>query len=67
MAGVAQLVERQFVVLDVAGSSPVARPTSPCFNKIRRNFMTFGLANTLGHHSKTKDKLKSAVSPLTAV
>jgi hypothetical protein len=27
MAGIAQLVERQFVVLDVAGSSPVTRPT----------------------------------------
>src|ERR1700728_4029096 len=36
MAGIAQLVERQVVVLDVTGSSPVARPTalhahrSPC-------------------------------------
>jgi hypothetical protein len=27
MVGVAQLVERQVVVLDVAGSSPVAHPT----------------------------------------
>ena len=27
MAGIAQLVERQVVVLDVTGSSPVARPT----------------------------------------
>ncbi len=27
MAGIAQLAERQVVVLDVAGSSPVARPT----------------------------------------
>ncbi len=27
MAGVAQLVEHQFVALGVAGSSPVARPT----------------------------------------
>jgi hypothetical protein len=26
MAGIAQLVERQVVVLDVTGSSPVARP-----------------------------------------
>ncbi len=29
MAGIAQLVERQVVVLDVTGSSPVARPTLP--------------------------------------
>jgi hypothetical protein len=29
MAGIAQLVERQVVVLDVTGSSPVARPTFP--------------------------------------
>jgi hypothetical protein len=29
MAGIAQLVERQVVVLDVTGSSPVARPTVP--------------------------------------
>jgi hypothetical protein len=28
MAGIAQLVERQVVVLDVTGSSPVARPIS---------------------------------------
>ena len=28
MAGIAQLVERQVVVLDVTGSSPVARPTA---------------------------------------
>jgi hypothetical protein len=27
MAGIAQLVERQVVVLDVTGSSPVARPS----------------------------------------
>ena len=27
MVGVAQLVERQIVVLDVAGSSPVAHPS----------------------------------------
>jgi molybdenum cofactor guanylyltransferase len=29
MAGIAQLVERQVVVLDATGSSPVARPTLP--------------------------------------
>lgn len=29
MAGVAQLVERQVVVLDAVGSSPIARPSSP--------------------------------------
>ena len=29
VAGLAQLVERQVVVLDVTGSSPVTRPTSP--------------------------------------
>ena len=27
MAGVAQMVERQVVVLDAVGSSPIARPT----------------------------------------
>jgi hypothetical protein len=31
MAGVAQSVERQFVALDVAGSSPVARPITSRF------------------------------------
>ena len=29
MAGVAQLVERQVVVLDAVGSSPIARPIRP--------------------------------------
>ena len=29
VAGVAQLVERQVVVLDVVGSRPIARPKSP--------------------------------------
>jgi hypothetical protein len=29
MADIAQLVERQVVVLDVAGSSPVGHPTGP--------------------------------------
>jgi hypothetical protein len=29
VAGIAQLVERQVVVLDVTGSSPVARPRVP--------------------------------------
>ncbi len=28
MAGIAQLAERQIVALNVAGSSPVTRPTS---------------------------------------
>ncbi len=32
MAGIAQLVERQVVVLDVTGSSPVARPILPFMN-----------------------------------
>jgi hypothetical protein len=35
MVGVAQLVERQVVVLDVAGSSPVAHPKVSAFQKPR--------------------------------
>lgn len=32
MAGIAQLVERQNVALNVAGSRPVARPPKPLIN-----------------------------------
>ena len=35
MAGIAQLVERQVVVLDVTGSSPVARPIRPTAGTLR--------------------------------
>ena len=41
MAGVAQMVERQVVVLDVTGSSPVARPI-PCFLRRRDVILTEG-------------------------
>ena len=43
MADVAQLVERQVVVLDVAGSSPVVRPISPPIAEVIRTVGIAGL------------------------
>ena len=37
MAGVAQMVERQVVVLDAVGSSPIARPNPILANPILAN------------------------------
>jgi hypothetical protein len=42
MAGVAQLVELQIVILAVAGSSPVARPTQTPHSVWRLLFYHYG-------------------------
>lgn len=68
MVGVAQLAERQVVVLDVVGSSPITHPSNERPVLTDRPFVFQGLVFQAGSDASSADAGKSALfAPLVDI